>query len=279
MLPTLCEPSATTGVYCEDKPFSAQFHPESTLGPCDPEFLFGVFIQNIANCVSTDSLVLISLPSGKKTNNDACIPCANVQQVLILGSGGLSISQAGEFDYSSSQVIKALKEEGIYTILLNPNIATIATSKGLAHKVYFLPVTPEFVRKIIQCEKPDGIYVPFRGQTALNVGIKLMQVLGTPIETIIATEDRQIFTAAMEQIDGKCAQSASATMTDEAIVAAVSSYRAHRVCARRARLGLCAERGAAQGAVQQGFCDESPGAGGEEHEGAEGDRVRGRHGL
>ena len=217
------------GIYCQDKPFfSVQFHPESTPGPRDTEFLFDVFIQNIADCVSTGSLVPISLPGGKKADNDARTPRANVQKVLILGSGGLSIGQAGEFDYSGSQAIKALKEEGIYTILLNPNIATIATSKGLADKVYFLPVTPEFVRKIIKYEKPDGIYVTFGGQTALNVGIKLkdefaalgVRVLGTPIETIIATEDRQLFAAAMEEIGEKCAQSASATTTDEAILAA-----------------------------------------------------------
>jgi carbamoyl-phosphate synthase/aspartate carbamoyltransferase len=155
-------------------------------------------------------------------------PRANVQKVLVLGSGGLSIGQAGEFDYSGSQAIKALKEEGIYTILVNPNIATIATSKGLADKVYFLPVTPDFVRKIIKYEKPDGIYVTFGGQTALNVGIKLkdefaalgVQVLGTPIETIITTEDRQLFAQAMEDIGERCAQSATATTPDEAAVAA-----------------------------------------------------------
>ena len=217
------------GIYCEDKPFfSVQFHPESTPGPRDTEFLFDVFVQNVADCVSASSLVPISLPGGKKADNDARTPRANVQKVLILGSGGLSIGQAGEFDYSGSQAIKALKEEGIYTILVNPNIATIATSKGLADKVYFLPVTPEFVRKIIQYEKPDGIYVTFGGQTALNVGIKLkdefaalgVRVLGTPIETIVATEDRQLFAAAMEQIGEKCAQSASATTIDEAILAA-----------------------------------------------------------
>ena len=217
------------GIYCEHSPFfSVQFHPESTPGPRDTEFLFDVFVQNVADCASAQDLVPISLPGGKKADNDARTPRADVQKVLILGSGGLSIGQAGEFDYSGSQAIKALKGEGIYTILVNPNIATIATSKGLADKVYFLPVTPEFVRKIIQYEKPDGIYVTFGGQTALNVGIKLkdefaalgVRVLGTPIETIVATEDRQLFAAAMEQIGEKCAQSASATTIDEAVVAA-----------------------------------------------------------
>jgi carbamoyl-phosphate synthase/aspartate carbamoyltransferase len=168
------------------------------------------------------------MPGGKMVDNDKRVPRATVQKVLILGSGGLSIGQAGEFDYSGSQAIKALKEEGIYTILVNPNIATIATSKGLADKVYFLPVTPEFVRKIIKYEKPDGVYVTFGGQTALNVGIKLrdefaslgVQVLGTPIETVITTEDRQLFAQAMEEIGEKCAQSSTATTQDEAIAAA-----------------------------------------------------------
>ncbi|KAF9221125.1 carbamoyl-phosphate synth [Gyrodon lividus] len=217
------------GIYCENKPFfSVQFHPESTPGPRDTEFLFDVFIQNIADCILSKSLVPISLPGGLKEDNDKRTPRAKVQKVLILGSGGLSIGQAGEFDYSGSQAIKALKEEGIYTILVNPNIATIATSKGLADKVYFLPVTPEFVRKIIKYEKPDGIYVTFGGQTALNVGIKLkdefaalgVQVLGTPIETIITTEDRQLFAQAMESIGERCAQSNTATTTEEAITAA-----------------------------------------------------------
>ncbi|KAN0078141.1 hypothetical protein V8E55_010198 [Tylopilus felleus] len=217
------------GIYCEDKPFfSVQFHPESTPGPRDTEFLFDVFIRNVEDCISCNSLVPISLPGGRKEENEKRNPRAKVQKVLILGSGGLSIGQAGEFDYSGSQAIKALKEEGIYTILVNPNIATIATSKGLADKVYFLPVTPDFVRKIIKYEKPDGIYVTFGGQTALNVGIKLkdefadlgVQVLGTPIETIITTEDRQLFAQAMESIGERCAQSSTATTTDEAIAAA-----------------------------------------------------------
>ena len=217
------------GIYCEDKPFfSVQFHPESAPGPRDTEFLFDVFIQNVMECVDAKMLVPISLPGLRKEDNDKKFPRANVQKVLILGSGGLSIGQAGEFDYSGSQAIKALKEEGIYTILVNPNIATIATSKGLADKVYFLPVTPDFVRKIIKYEKPDGIYVTFGGQTALNVGIKLkdefealgVQVLGTPIETIIMTEDRQLFAQAMEDIGERCAQSATATTPDEAVAAA-----------------------------------------------------------
>ncbi|KAJ7207910.1 hypothetical protein GGX14DRAFT_634388 [Mycena pura] len=217
------------GIYCEDKPFfSVQFHPESTPGPRDTEFLFDVFIQNVADCAATNALVPIVMPGGKKEDNDKRVPRATVSKVVILGSGGLSIGQAGEFDYSGSQAIKALKEEGIYTIMVNPNIATIATSKGLADKVYFLPVTPEFVRKIIKYEKPDGIYVTFGGQTALNVGIKLkdefealgVKVLGTPIQTIITTEDRQLFAAAMAEIGEKCAESSTATNQEEAIAAA-----------------------------------------------------------
>ena len=217
------------GIYCEDKPFfSVQFHPESTAGPRDTEFLFDVFLQRVEDCAVTGSMSPISMPGGKKEDNDKRIPRANVTKVIILGSGGLSIGQAGEFDYSGSQAIKALKEEGIYTIMINPNIATIATSKGLADKVYFLPVTPEFVRKVINYEKPDGIYVTFGGQTALNVGIKLkdefeslgVTVLGTPIQTIITTEDRQLFASAMEEIGEKCAESQTATNPNDAVAAA-----------------------------------------------------------
>ncbi|KAH6904964.1 aspartate carbamoyltransferase [Coprinopsis sp. MPI-PUGE-AT-0042] len=217
------------GIYCETKPFfSVQFHPESTPGPRDTEFLFDVFIQNVADSAATGHPVAVKMPGGLKEDNEKRVPRANVRKVVILGSGGLSIGQAGEFDYSGSQAIKALKEEGIYTIMVNPNIATIATSKGLADKVYFLPVTPEFVRKIIKYEKPDGIYVTFGGQTALNVGIKLkdefadlgVKVLGTPIETIITTEDRQLFADAMAEIGEKCAESCTAINFDEALTAA-----------------------------------------------------------
>lgn len=215
------------GIYCEEKPFfSVQFHPESTPGPRDTEFLFDVFIQNIVDCVQTNTMQPIQMPQYLREARTQTR--VQVSKVLILGSGGLSIGQAGEFDYSGSQAIKALKEEGIYTVLVNPNIATIATSKGLADKVYFLPVTPDFVRKIIKYEKPDGIYVTFGGQTALNVGIKLKdefaglgcRVLGTPIDTIITTEDRQLFASAMAEIGELCADSATATTVDEALAAA-----------------------------------------------------------
>ncbi|KAG8766514.1 hypothetical protein FRC12_006820, partial [Ceratobasidium sp. 428] len=220
------------GIYCSTMPFfSVQFHPESTPGPRDTEFLFDVFIESVSSCAETNSLVPISLPGSGPVSSPAQPPPIDripVKKVLVLGSGGLSIGQAGEFDYSGSQAIKALKEEGIYTILVNPNIATIATSKGLADKVYFLPVTPEFVRKIIKYERPDGVYVTFGGQTALSVGIALKdefeglgcRVLGTPIQTVITTEDRQLFADAMAEIGERCAESASAATLDEARAAA-----------------------------------------------------------
>mgnify|MGYP002718887837 FL=1 len=208
--------------------FSVQFHPESAPGPRDTEFLFDVFIKSMIDSAQEGRLVPIDIPGGELAANIALRPKEEVKKVLVLGSGGLSIGQAGEFDYSGSQAIKALKEEGIYTILVNPNIATIQTSKGLADKVYFLPVTPEFVLKIIKHEKPDGIYCTFGGQTALNVGIKLkdefpklgVKVLGTPIETIITTEDREMFARAMEEIGEKCAESATAVNYAEALEAA-----------------------------------------------------------
>ncbi|ORX38647.1 putative aspartate carbamoyltransferase [Kockovaella imperatae] len=208
--------------------FSTQFHPESAPGPRDTEFLFNVFIKSMLDSAAAGKLVPIEIPGGEVAANLAARPREQVKKVLVLGSGGLSIGQAGEFDYSGSQAIKALKQEGIYTILVNPNIATIQTSKGLADKVYFLPVTPEFVLRIIKHEKPDGIYCTFGGQTALNVGIKLkdefsklgVKVLGTPIETIIVTEDREHFARAMEEIGEKCAESATAVNLAEAVAAA-----------------------------------------------------------
>ena len=207
--------------------FSVQFHPESTPGPRDTEFLFDVFIDTIKISLASVETLLspVVFPGGTADKNNRLHPRVMVKKVLVLGSGGLSIGQAGEFDYSGSQAIKALKQEGIYTILINPNIATIQTSKGLADKVYFLPVTAEFVRKVIKHERPDAIYVTFGGQTALQVGIQLkdelqqlgVQVLGTPIETIITTEDRELFARSMESIGEKCAKSASASSVDEAL--------------------------------------------------------------
>ncbi|MCJ1399864.1 hypothetical protein MMC11_003067 [Xylographa trunciseda] len=207
--------------------FSVQFHPESAPGPRDTEFLFDVFIDTIMKSLSNVEALLqpVAFPGGTADENESLHPRVIVKKVLVLGSGGLSIGQAGEFDYSGSQAIKALKQEGIYTILINPNIATIQTSKGLADKVYFLPVTAEFVRKVIRHERPDAIYVTFGGQTALQVGIQLkdefeelgVQVLGTPIDTIITTEDRELFARSMESIGEKCAKSASASSVEEGL--------------------------------------------------------------
>ncbi|KAI4261166.1 MAG: hypothetical protein L6R42_003631 [Xanthoria sp. 1 TBL-2021] len=207
--------------------FSVQFHPESNPGPRDTEFLFDAFIQSTIKCSkSPDALLQPTDFEGgtlkARLQNEGRV---NVKKVLVLGSGGLSIGQAGEFDYSGSQAIKALQQEGIYTILINPNIATIQTSPGLADKVYFLPVTRDSVTKIIKHERPDAIYVTFGGQTALQVGIQMkdefaaigVKVLGTPIDTIVTTEDRELFARSMESIGEKCAKSASASTTDEAL--------------------------------------------------------------
>ncbi len=153
------------------------------------------------------------------------------KKVLILGSGALQIGQAGEFDYSGSQAIKALKENSVGTVLINPNIATIQTSEQLADKVYFLPVKTEFVERVIEKEKPDGILLGFGGQTALNCGVDLfdkdilskhnIKVLGTPVETIKDTEDRFLFTKRVTEIGLKVPLSKSVTNIDEAISAAV----------------------------------------------------------
>lgn len=216
--------NSNEGIIHDSLPFfSVQFHPESSPGPWDTEFLFDKFIASIKACKKAGKLVPLEVPAVPVVP-----PRLYPRKVLVLGSGGLSIGQAGEFDYSGSQAIKALKEEGIYTVLINPNIATIQTSRGLADKVYFLPVTAEFVRKVIKHEKPDGIYVTFGGQTALNVGVKLkdefeslgVKVLGTPIRSIEITEDRELFAKALEEIGEKTAKSHSAVNVKQAIAAA-----------------------------------------------------------
>jgi carbamoyl-phosphate synthase large subunit len=152
------------------------------------------------------------------------------KKVLILGSGALQIGQAGEFDYSGSQAIKALKEDGITTVLVNPNIATIQTSENFADKVYFVPINTEFVEKIILKEQPDSILLQFGGQTALNVGVDLydkgilakhnIKVLGTPVDTIKDTEDRLLFSNRVAEVGLKVAKSKTATTVDEAVKAA-----------------------------------------------------------
>ena len=155
-----------------------------------------------------------------------------IKKVIVLGSGALKIGEAGEFDYSGSQALKALREEGVETILFNPNIATIQTSENIADKVYFLPVTPWFVEKVIEKEKPDGILLSFGGQTALNCGIELfknkvfekhgVEVLGTPIQAIMDTEDRDFFINKLAEINVEVPKSIAVTSLQDAISAADS---------------------------------------------------------
>ena len=153
-----------------------------------------------------------------------------LKKVIILGSGALKIGEAGEFDYSGSQALKALKEENVRTVLINPNIATVQTSEELADKIYFLPVTPYFVEKVIAREKPDGILLSFGGQTALNCGTELyksgvfekykVKVLGTPVNAIMETEDRELFVNKLNEINVKTPRSVAVSGVDEALEAA-----------------------------------------------------------
>jgi len=153
-----------------------------------------------------------------------------IKKAVVLGSGALKIGQAGEFDYSGSQALKAMKEEGIYTVLINPNIATIQTSEGIADKVYFLPVTPYFVEEIIKKESPDGILLAFGGQTALNCGTEMylsgtlqkygVEVLGTSVEAIMTTEDRDLFVKKLDEIDAKTPVSQAVETMEDAMRAA-----------------------------------------------------------
>lgn len=149
-----------------------------------------------------------------------------IKKVLLLGSGALKIGEAGEFDYSGSQALKALKEEGIETILINPNIATVQTSEGVADRIYFLPVTPYFVEKVIEKERPDGVLLSFGGQTALNCGVALYKagvfekystrVLGTPVQAIMDTEDRELFVKKLDEIDVKTIKSEAVETIEDA---------------------------------------------------------------
>ena len=177
-----------------------------------------------------------------------------IKKVLLLGSGALKIGEAGEFDYSGSQALKALKEEGIYTILINPNIATVQTSEGVADKIYFLPVTPYFVKRVIEKERPDGILLSFGGQTALNCGVSLyqngtleqynVQVLGTPVQAIMDTEDRELFVKKLDEIDVKTIKSIAVTTIDDA-----------RRAAQELGYPVIIRAAYALGGLGSGFCD------------------------
>ena len=178
-----------------------------------------------------------------------------IKKVLLLGSGALKIGEAGEFDYSGSQALKALKEESIETVLINPNIATVQTSDEFADKIYFLPVTPYFVEKVIAKERPQGILLSFGGQTALNCGVKLyesgvlekygVQVLGTPVQAIMDTEDRELFVKKLDQIGVKTIKSEAVESIDDAVAAAAEL--GYPVIVRAAY---------ALGGLGSGFCDD-----------------------
>ena len=179
---------------------------------------------------------------------------STIKKVIVLGSGALKIGEAGEFDYSGAQALKALREEGVETILVNPNIATVQTSEGIADKIYFLPVTPYFVEKVIAKERPQGILLAFGGQTALNCGVRLFEsnifekydvrVLGTPVEAIISTEDREIFNQKLSEIDVKYIQSEAVENVEDALLAA--SHLGYPVIVRAAY---------ALGGLGSGFCN------------------------
>ena len=178
----------------------------------------------------------------------------NIKKAIILGSGALKIGEAGEFDYSGSQALKALKEEGVETILINPNIATIQTSENIADKIYFLPVTPYFVEKVIEKEQPQGILLAFGGQTALNCGVQLfrtgildkfnIRVVGTPVQSIIDTEDREIFATKLGEIDVKTPRSIAATDLKQA-----------REAAREIGFPIIIRAAYTLGGLGSGFCE------------------------
>lgn len=215
------------GIAHQTRPyFTAQFHPEAACGPTDTEFMFDTFLEACQK-PPTEKIIF---PQRKPAP-----PVTKCKKILLLGSGGTSIGQAGEFDYSGGQAIKALKEEGKEVILMNPNIASVQTnmddkSSSKADTVFFLPVTPEFVEEIIKKEKPDGIVVSMGGQTALNCAVELyeagifdkynVEVLGTQIDVVINTEDRQLFSDRLNEIDEKIAESYAVNNLEDAVEAA-----------------------------------------------------------
>ena len=219
--------------------FSAQFHPEACSGPTDTEWMFDEFVKMLrptpqplpvregSGYLQSQQTIegqaeKLSTPRPNREGPGEGLVC---RKVLILGSGALKIGQAGEFDYSGAQALKALKEEGIHSVLINPNIATVQTSKDVADTVYFQPVTPEFVGRVIEKERPDGILLSFGGQTALNCGVELykkgvlakygVEVLGTPVQAIIDTEDRDLFVKRLDEIGVKTIKSEACSTVEE----------------------------------------------------------------
>ena len=243
--------------------FSAQFHPEASSGPTDTEWMFDEFVDSLTPGPSPKGEGRI-YSQGESVAEKESAPlalrrgdggeAATIKKVLLLGSGALKIGQAGEFDYSGAQALKALKEEGVKSVLINPNIATVQTSEGVADKVYFQPVTPEFVERVIEKERPDGILLSFGGQTALNCGVELYQkgvlekygvkVLGTPIQAIIDTEDRDLFVKKLDEIDVKTIKSQACNTKEE--VRQAAAELGYPVILRAAY---------ALGGLGSGFCD------------------------
>ena len=218
------------GIRHKTKPwFSAQFHPEACSGPTDTEWMFDEFVS-LVNKLTTKQAKSVDVEADNCPAHQQPTYLSAVRKVLLLGSGALKIGQAGEFDYSGAQALKALKEEGIHSVLINPNIATVQTSKDVADTVYFQPVTPEFVERVIEKERPDGILLSFGGQTALNCGVELfkrgvfekygVKVLGTPVQAIIDTEDRDLFVHRLDEIGVKTIKSEACSTIEEVQLAA-----------------------------------------------------------
>ena len=228
---------------------SAQFHPEACSGPTDTEWMFDEFVKMLTSPElgnHRDLNKAFSAPQPSKIGG--------MKKVLLLGSGALKIGQAGEFDYSGAQALKALKEEGIHSVLINPNIATVQTSKDVADTVYFQPVTAEFVERVIEKERPDGILLSFGGQTALNCGVELyekgvlekygVQVLGTPVQAIIDTEDRDLFVKRLDEIGVKTIKSHACESVEEV------QQAAHKL-----GFPVILRAAYALGGLGSGFCD------------------------
>ena len=247
--------------------FSAQFHPEACSGPTDTEWMFDEFVKSLTHNPSPMGEGSI-YTQGQSQAQKLYTPLAHriggggEAKVLLLGSGALKIGQAGEFDYSGAQALKALKEEGIHSVLINPNIATVQTSQkddevqaqAVADTVYFQPVTPDFVERIIAQERPDGILLSFGGQTALNCGVELyrkgvlekygVRVLGTPVQAIIDTEDRELFVRRLDEIGVKTIKSEACSSIEEV-----------RRAAHELGFPVILRAAYALGGLGSGFCD------------------------